>query len=320
MRRRSSVEPVLGTRLTLLVEADDEAEASAAEEVVLAVADRLEGILTVHRPDSDFNRWRSGALPCPPVEVVTVLAAAQEWFERTNGSFNPCLGAVMRRWRRAEQEQRLPDRDELLELSAAAKVLPFDVVGGVVTGLGDCRTVDVQGIAKGWIADEMTRAGLQVGGVRSVLVDLGGDVRHGGRGGPSPVSVAVEDPFAVADNARPLAIIRLGDGAVATSGGGRRGWSFAGDRYGHLVDPRTGWPLARRRSCTVVAATAVAADAAASALAALDEDEAGALADREGLAALRVSEHGAVWRSAAWPHAIDERSEDTNRDQGDGEE
>lgn len=287
---------------------------------MVGVADRLEAILTVHSPDSAFSRWRDGELLDPPAEVVAVLAAAQDWFERTGGAFNPCLGALMRRWRRAEVEQRLPDRDELLQLATAARVLPFDVDGDEVARLGDCRTVDVHGIAKGWVADEMVAAGLQVAGVRSVLVDLGGDVRHGGHGERSPVPVAVEDPLAVADNGRPLAIVGLGDGAVATSGGGRRGWLIGGRRYGHLVDPLTGWPLAEQRSCSVVAATAVAADAAASALAALGDDGAVVLADRERLAALRVSDGGVVWRSDTWSRLVEERSVDGDPDQHDGDD
>ena len=121
-------------------------------------------------------------------------------------------------------------------------------------------------------------------------------------------SVAVEDPFAIADNARPLTLVRLGNQALATSGGGRRGWRIAGRWYGHVLDPWTAGPIPERASGACVAATTGAADAAASAAVVLDGVALSSLADREGLAVLRVAEDGAVWRSARWLATVDERS------------
>ncbi len=122
--------------------------------------------------------------------------------------------------------------------------------------------------------------------------------------------VAIEDPFAVADNARPLTTVVLANAAMATSGGGRRGWRIDGRWYGHLLDPSTGWPLAHQRSCTVVAREAVDADAAASAFSALDAAEAERLSARIGTAVLTVSDDGQVWRSGGWRAEVDERSVD----------
>ncbi len=312
---RSSVEPVLGTRLTMRVDCDDRDAASEAEREALAVADRLEAILSVFRADSPYNRWRRGLLPQPPPEVVEVLAVAASWHRRTDGAFNPCLGALMRRWRRAEAEQRLPDRAELAQLAADVAALPYDVDGDCILVHGDCRVVDVHGIAKGWVIDRMVEAALGMESVGAVLVDLGGDLRHASKTAGSLATVAVEDPFAVADNAAPLTAVRLANQAIATSGGGRRGWRIGGRWYGHLIDPVTGWPLPRQRSSAAVAESAADADAAASAFAALDHDRAEPLAERGRLAVLTVAEGGRVWRSAAWTGDVVERSVDGDPDQ-----
>jgi hypothetical protein len=58
---RTSVEPVLGTRMTMRIDCAAPDDAALAEEVAIAEADRLESILTAHRADSPFNRWRR---PC----------------------------------------------------------------------------------------------------------------------------------------------------------------------------------------------------------------------------------------------------------------
>ena len=116
------------------------------------------------------------------------------------------------------------------------------------------------------------------------------------------------------------AVVRLVDGALATSGGGRRGWRIDGRWYGHLLDPRTGWPLPDRRSCSVVAASAATADAAGSAAAVMDVVDLASFADQEDLPVLRVSEDGSVWRSDAWLRVVGEVSVDGDPDQHDGEE
>ena len=105
--------------------------------------------------------------------------------------------------------------------------------------------------------------------------------------------------------------------ALATTGGGRRGWTIGGRWYGHVVDPWTGSPLPDRRSCTVLAASTAAADAAASAAAVLDDEDLERWADREELAVLRVSETGSVWRSVWWRRTVVERSPDGDPDQAD---
>lgn len=270
---RSVVEPVLGTRLTLRIDASTADVARATEAAVLATAERLEALLSRHRPSSPFNRWRLGELTDPPAEVVEVLALAAHWHDRTGGAFNTCLGSVVARWQEAAEQQELPDGVELAELAAAAARLPYRAHDGIVVATGDCRCVDVHAVAKGWVVDRMVDAAMADTGVDAVVVDLGGDLRHARRPGDgSTATVAIEDPFDVADNAPPLTIVCVSDASVATSGGGRRGWRIAGRWYGHLLDPSTGWPLAQRRSATVVAATTADADAIASAAAVLGAD------------------------------------------------
>ena len=291
---RSTLEPVLGTRLTMRVDASDAAVARASEEAAVEEADRLEAILSTYRPDSPFSAWRRGELADPPPEIATVLGLAAEWFTRTTGAFHPCVGEVMRRWSQAEAEQCVPDPMELLDLVATA--LPYRVERDVVHLIGDGTTVDVHGIAKGWVVDRMVERALVVAGVDAVIVDLGGDLRHARRTGGSTATIAIENPFTVVDNAAPLRVVSLTDQAIATSAGGRRGWRIGDEWFGHLLDPATGWPLADRRSATVVAGTTADADAGASAVAVGGIE----LAESLGIAALVVHESGSVTTTSAW--------------------
>ena len=148
-----------------------------------------------------------------------------------------------------------------------------------------------------------------------MLVELGGDLRHA-TAGSGTVAVAVEDPRRVADNAAPLTVVHLADGAVASSGGGRRGWRVAGQRYGHLLDPTTGWPLPERRAVTVVARCAADADAAASAAAVLDPQRLARFAADEQLAVLAVAPDG---QRVAQPDGGSRMSVSSDPDQHEGD-
>ena len=106
------------------VDCADVETATRAEDATLGTADRLEAVLSAYRADSPYNQCRRSDLVDPPPEVVEVLALAARWHARTGGAFNPCLGALMRRWDRAAVEQQIPSAVEMIELAASTSSLP----------------------------------------------------------------------------------------------------------------------------------------------------------------------------------------------------
>jgi thiamine biosynthesis lipoprotein len=144
--------------------------------------------------------------------------------------------------------------------------------------------IDLSAVAKGYAVDRV--AALVDGvGADGFLVDVGGELRAGGTnpdGGPW--RVAVERPRAA--ELAPPCVLELEDAAVATSGDAHAFFEEDGTRYSHVVDPRTGRPVANDvAAVTVVAGSAMEADALATALMVLGPDEGARLAEREGLAA-----------------------------------
>jgi thiamine biosynthesis lipoprotein len=104
--------------------------------------------------------------------------------------------------------------------------------------------LDLGGIAKGWAADVALKRFFPA--FENVIVNVGGDLRL--RGGPQPGehwAVGIRDPrtdhLPTGDN---IAIVRMGQGGLATSGASRRWWYQGGQRQHHLLDPRTGRPAA----------------------------------------------------------------------------
>ena len=112
--------------------------------------------------------------------------------------------------------------------------------------------IDFGGIGKEYAVDRAAKLGAEAGGV-PLLVNFGGDLcASGPRRDGTPWNVAIETP--VADTLLPP--FTLERGGVATSGDARRFLQKDGVRYGHILDPRRGWPVQDApRSVTVVAAS-----------------------------------------------------------------
>ena len=230
-----TVEPLLGTRAQVGVDVADASARRFTEDAVVAEVARLEAIFTVFSPDSALHAYRrSGRTDVAELQIVLDLAV--EWQQRTGGCFDPRLQAVTELWDRAEQAGVAPSPQMLAEAVASDRPLG-----------------NLNAIAKGWIADRA----LEVVSARSLWLNLGGDVVHRGEGS---IMVGVEDPHRPYDNVEPLTTLELSNGAVATSGGTRRSWRIAGQRYPKVLDPRTGRPVDHVASATVLADDAATAD------------------------------------------------------------
>jgi thiamine biosynthesis lipoprotein len=118
--------------------------------------------------------------------------------------------------------------------------------------------LDFGGFGKEYAADRAATL-LQVRGVRHGLVNLGGDIRLAGpRPDGQPWVLAIQHPR---EPQKKLATMALADGALATSGDYERYFELDGVRYCHVLDPRSGWPVAAWRSISVVAPACLAAGA-----------------------------------------------------------
>jgi thiamine biosynthesis lipoprotein len=310
-----SATPVLGTGLELRVGVDP-ADAGDLDSLsslvlhrVLDEIDRLEPLLSVHDPASALRRWRAGpAGPAgpdhpdhaPPAELTAVLALAARWFEAGGGAFNPCAGRVVQLWRDSARSGVAPSSVDCSATAAAIAELPYTVVGGRVVRTGDTSGVDLNAIAKGYIVDRAVDAAWAVDPrVCRVVVNIGGDLRHRGRGS---LRVGIEDPAQPHDNAEPLTVVEVCDAALATSGSARRGVEIGGRWYGHVFDPRTGRPVDDVTSVSVVAADAVTADVVATIVGVRGVVDGLAFVDMlDGVHTLVVDAAGVSHASPGWP-------------------
>ena len=144
--------------------------------------------------------------------------------------------------------------------------------------------VDLSAIAKGFAVDEIARL-LDERQIRSYLVEIGGELRaHGSKPDGSPWKIAIEQPLPGERSIQ--AVIALRDNAIATSGDYRNYVEKDGKRYSHTINPRSGRPIDHGlASISIIAGSAMRADALATAIMVMGPEEGYRLALREGLAA-----------------------------------
>jgi thiamine biosynthesis lipoprotein len=253
----------LSGTVRLVVAAPDSASARTAVEQAFAAADSVEHLISHHISGSEISRINQAA-GHEPIAVSpwteAMLAAALEWAERTGGSFDPTIGPVVDAWgfgeavtvptnEKLEAARRLVGWSKVrLDRSAHTVLLPE-------AGM----QLDLRGLAKGFALDRM-RDAMQAAGATSGLVDFDGDLLFFGPGTEGQVNlwlIEVPDPY---DPTRAFARFELAAGSFSTSAYYDRVIEIEGERYGHLIDPRTGWPVRGLASVSVYAADGVVND------------------------------------------------------------
>jgi thiamine biosynthesis lipoprotein len=223
---------------------------------------RLIGILSRFEHDSPVSALNAdGRLAGPPPELRRVVARALRYHDVTRGAFDISVAPLVNLFRRLRGglSPCVPSEADFREARSLVDAREVKVSWREIrfgkSGMG----ITLDGIAKGFIVDRMAGV-LDRAGVADFLIDAGGDIRVSGANQRGvPWSVGVRDPW---DDTRPADAVRLSAGAVATSGS-YEVYVDADPQSHHIVDPGTGRSPNHCVSATVVAPTAMAADALA---------------------------------------------------------
>jgi thiamine biosynthesis lipoprotein ApbE len=299
--RTSHFENVLGTSMEIKLTGASAVERDRAEAAALAEIQRLNAILSGYDPSSEFRRWaatRDQAVPVSP-QLLEALNLWDSWRVRTGGVLNPAAEAIGRVWKNAEAANRMPADAELAAAvdAAGAPQWRLDAGSGTATRLTGTPLM-LNSFTKSYVVERAAAAALASPGIRGVVINIGGDLVVRGSGADD---VNVADPRSDSENSEPLAVLRIADRAVATSGSYRRGFEIAGKHYSHILDPRTGRTAEEIISATVVAPHAVDAGALATALCVLSPEESRRLAATvSGAEYLLVRRDGTRIASAGW--------------------
>jgi thiamine biosynthesis lipoprotein len=236
----------------------------------LDLIDTLEAQLTVYRETSevmDINRGAgSEAIEVEP-RLFELLQYACQLHAETDGAYDITSGPLSKVWGFFRRQGELPAPHALAEALArvGSQHVELSMQGQTIRFRRPGMELNLGSIGKGYALDRaaevLTAAGMSDflwHGGRSSILARGSQGSQPGGGW----LVSISDPLRPG---KTLAHVRLRDRALGTSGCGTQFFRHEGRRYGHILDPRTGWPVEGMLSATAVAPTAAQADALATA-------------------------------------------------------
>ncbi len=215
-------------------------------------------------------------------ELIDLIAFGILCEEKSNGQVNIALGSVLKLWHEARtkslaspEQAYIPDSQSLKEASNHTSIheIIIDRAKGTVMLRDPLMRLDVGAIAKGYTVEKIAQSLIDKG-LRAGAIDAGGNVRVIGQNEikSKPWRVGIKNP--VDDQENPyLKILDVKDRAVVTSGNNERYFSFKGERYSHIIDPKTLQPARFHDAVSVVIEDSGMADLMSTALMLMTENE-----------------------------------------------
>lgn len=254
-------------------------------DITLADVDKVEAQLILAEVQQDLQQmhnnwhpWEPGMLVdinwaftqgrCAPLDqkLKQLIVASQTLEQQTNGSFNAGIGGLIALWgfHTSDYPIHTPPPsaaviNEWLQYQPSTQSVYFQ--GDSVCSSNPATQLDFGGIAKGYAVDLIVDK-LKAAGVGAAIVNTGGDLRAYSELERHYWRIAVRHPLQGL-----IGLIEIStDDAVFTSGNYQRYIEHQGQRYAHILDPRSGRPVSDIVSVTVLASSGLQADAAATAL------------------------------------------------------
>lgn len=250
---------------------------------------------------STLSRINRNELDTADAVLAEVAQCAKEVHSRTQGAFDPTLGPVIRAWGFGKGHEATADTAHLDSLKQFVGFDKWNIIGMKIVKSDSRVELNLSGIAKGYGCDMVARM-LERNGVRDYMIEIGGEIRMGGKGEQGDKWVIAIDKPEVSDTVIHdfLTTVELTDCGLATSGDYRNFHTDSlGNRFGHTLDPNTLRPAHTDvLSVTVVAPSCMEADAYATAFMVSGSRKSMAIAEKYKLKVLLVKADG-VWLSSA---------------------
>jgi FAD:protein FMN transferase len=250
--------------MTLMTSREEEAEKAALQ--AFQEIRRIEQLMSPKIPSGDVFRINQSAgidwVKVSP-ETVEVIRKAKEISAISDGSFDITVGPLVELWKTAREKGIPPSPDEVkrrLDLVNFRAILIAPEGRVLLKKRG--MAIDLGGIAKGYAVDRAFEI-LQSLGHKDVIVNAGGDLRAGRKRSNHLWTMGIQHP---GEPKKILAKVSLSESAMATSGNYEQFFMFQGRRYGHILNPRNGFPAEGCQSVSIFHNDCMTADALATAV------------------------------------------------------
>jgi thiamine biosynthesis lipoprotein len=282
----------MGTVLEITLHGPDPAALSRARDRVFDLALRLDALMSSYRDSSDVSRLAAAAGMAVPIhpDVAELLRASLRFTQLTRGSFDVTIGPLVSLWTLAAERDRVPDDAEIAAARAVSGPARLSLVEDGRAVLAPGARIELGGVAKGFALDRMLPV-LREEGVTGALLSFG---QSSAWAVGTPPDAPGWTLLARAPDGGFAGLLTLRDRALSVSGSFGTSSEIGGRRFGHVIDPRSGWPLTRSAEAIVVCRDAALAEALSKALLVLGSEEGAPVVESQpGCQGLLLSADGA---------------------------
>lgn len=235
-------------------------------EGAMELCDKYEKIFSRTDPDSELYRLNAGTLPQEDGyyilsdECAEAIKTGLFYSNLTHGAFDITVEPLSSLWDFTSEEKEVPSKEALEEASQHVGYEKVELDGNRIRFAEEGMALELGGIAKGYIADEIKKY-LVERGVNRAIIDLGGNVLCvGEKENGKPFHIGIQKPFA--DRNETIGTIEVSDDSVVSSGIYERCFEKDGTFYHHILNPENGYPYENDLvSVTIISEKSMDADA-----------------------------------------------------------
>ncbi len=300
--------PTMGTTYNVkIAAAPASVDAHGARVAIDEVLNAIDEAMSTYRDDSEVSRFNAATTTDwfdVSADLATVVAAANTVSAASDGAMDITVAPLVNLWGfgRVGEPAQLPDDAAIAGARSGVgyTLLEVRLAPPALRKKSARVTIDLNAIAPGFAVDKLATKFISLG-LRNFVIDIGGEVQARGVNAQGEAwHIAVEKP--VDARPEPMAILRLPDLSVTTSGEYRQYYIRDGHRYSHTIDPRTGRPVENAlASVVLIGKTSIEVDAWATALIVLGEEDGFRLATQRGMPAMFVVRQGSGFTTHETP-------------------
>ncbi|MCI4625017.1 MAG: FAD:protein FMN transferase [Candidatus Magnetoovum sp. WYHC-5] len=259
---------VMDTVATITVVADSEGQAEGVIDASFKALGEMEQMFSMFKVDSEIgvlNENAGGNSVRVSRDTLELLKESVEIGRLTGGAFDVTVGPITRLWDFTEKKKK-PSKEKMAEYLPLVdyRNIVLDEVAGTVLLKKMGMVVDLGGVAKGYAADKVVEI-LKKQGIKAGVVAIAGDIKvFGFKDINQPWKIGIRAPRGESDEI--IGVLNLVDQAVSTSGDYERFFIENGERFHHLINPATGYPVNDFQSVTIVNEKGINTDALSTAV------------------------------------------------------
>lgn len=262
-------------------------------------------LMSTYDPTSElsrFNQSRFDSAFTVSSETLKVIKEAVRLNALSEGYLDVSVGPLVNLWGFGPtlRPEFVPTQAEIDAIRPYVGLDKLIVEYDALRKLHPQLYIDLSTIAKGYGVDVVADL-IEANGINNYLVEIGGEMRvKGEKAEGAPWIIAIEKPLS---NERAIQkLIAIGNNAIATSGDYRLYFEQDGVRYSHLINPKTGHPIAHNTvAVSVIHPSSMTADGLATAFNVMDYQRAVRIAEENNLAVLIITKEGDAFHEYSSP-------------------